>query len=201
MQVRVEEREGLRILTLGRSPARLLTKRMGRALSAGLVFLAALLPSVASGKVTPAQKCELAKLRAAFKRAARGGNCYVRAAAQGLAVDPDCLARAAAAFTRDFQKAEDAGGCLTSGDAPRTAEVIDQCAAALANAFPTGNRTCRMDSDCRLFASYCSTAPCGCIPLLATDPDPVCGGSAVLCLVYPCGGRSASCAAGRCTGH
>jgi hypothetical protein len=58
---------------------------------------------------------------------------------------------------------------------------------------------CRIDTDCRLFSSYCSTAACVCEPLPAGAPDPVCMGTPVTCLVDPCDGKSARCSAGTCT--
>lgn len=58
---------------------------------------------------------------------------------------------------------------------------------------------CASANDCKLFASYCSTASCKCIPLNQNDPNPVCGGQQVQCLIAPCLGKTAVCSdAGTC---
>lgn len=58
--------------------------------------------------------------------------------------------------------------------------------------------SCSNPTDCRLFSSYCSTDPCKCIPLLKGEPSPKCAGTMVTCLVDPCNGKTADCAAGMC---
>lgn len=45
---------------------------------------------------------------------------------------------------------------------------------------------CNSANDCKLFASYCSTASCKCLPLSKGDPNPVCNGQIVQCLIAPC---------------
>ncbi len=58
---------------------------------------------------------------------------------------------------------------------------------------------CTSANDCKLFASYCSTAPCKCLPLNKGDPNPVCGGQTVQCLIAPCLNKIAVCSdAGTC---
>lgn len=55
---------------------------------------------------------------------------------------------------------------------------------------------CEVDADCRLFSDYCTG--CDCRPLANKDPDPICEGPGVQCLVDPCAQKVAVCAAGRC---
>ena len=43
---------------------------------------------------------------------------------------------------------------------------------------------CVTDDDCRRFSSTCDG--CEYLPLLASDPDPVCEGMTVSCLIDPC---------------
>ena len=43
---------------------------------------------------------------------------------------------------------------------------------------------CASDDDCRRFSSTCDG--CDCLPLLESDPDPVCEGMMVSCLIDPC---------------
>jgi hypothetical protein len=55
---------------------------------------------------------------------------------------------------------------------------------------------CSCDADCRLFSSYCDG--CACLPLSVGEPDPVCKGNSVACLVDPCLTAEAKCLAGQC---
>ncbi len=43
---------------------------------------------------------------------------------------------------------------------------------------------CSTDADCRAFSNYCDG--CECLALDSSEPDPVCGGTTVLCFVDPC---------------
>jgi hypothetical protein len=55
---------------------------------------------------------------------------------------------------------------------------------------------CTVDADCRLVDDYCTG--CDCRSLSSSTPDPVCAGPGVRCLREPCGGRTATCDAGKC---
>ena len=57
---------------------------------------------------------------------------------------------------------------------------------------------CKAATDCRLFSSYCSTAPCVCIPLRKGDAAPKCTGTMVACFVDPCASKTADCVGGSC---
>ena len=57
--------------------------------------------------------------------------------------------------------------------------------------------TCTSDADCRLYDNYCNG--CSCEALSLTDPDPVCNGTIVACVVQPCGGQTAVCLNGTCS--
>jgi hypothetical protein len=59
-----------------------------------------------------------------------------------------------------------------------------------------GPAQCAVDADCRLFSDYCTG--CDCRVLAKGQPDPVCSGPGVRCLVDPCGDLVAFCSAGRC---
>jgi hypothetical protein len=59
--------------------------------------------------------------------------------------------------------------------------------------------SCQTASDCRLYSSYCVTAPCRCLPLGRQEVDPPCVGGQQSCLVDPCNGKSAACTNGSCT--
>jgi hypothetical protein len=55
---------------------------------------------------------------------------------------------------------------------------------------------CGADADCRTFSDYCTG--CDCRALAVTDPDPVCPGPGVQCLIDPCFNKAAFCSAGTC---
>jgi hypothetical protein len=55
---------------------------------------------------------------------------------------------------------------------------------------------CKADSDCRTFSDYCTG--CDCRALAQSQPDPVCPGPGVQCLVDPCDGQTAVCRSGQC---
>jgi hypothetical protein len=55
-----------------------------------------------------------------------------------------------------------------------------------------GSATCH-SAGCRTFASYCSTNACTCIAIIKDNPDPVCAGTMVACVVDPCAGKTATC--------
>src|SRR5262245_58151784 len=72
--------------------------------------------SDAQASAAPTVACEAAKLKAAGKDTRAQLACYVKATKKGLLVDGACLNRASAALTSSFQKAEENGGCNTTGD-------------------------------------------------------------------------------------
>lgn len=89
-----------------------------------------------SAQTTPGQKCAVAKIKAAFKKAAAKGACYQKAVGKGVGVDADCLAKAEAAFAAAFQKAESKGGCATIGDAAAIEAVVNAFVTGIVTALP-----------------------------------------------------------------
>jgi hypothetical protein len=55
---------------------------------------------------------------------------------------------------------------------------------------------CLNNSDCRTFSDYCTG--CDCRALATSEPDPVCPGPGVQCLIDPCFDQSAQCVQGQC---
>jgi hypothetical protein len=55
---------------------------------------------------------------------------------------------------------------------------------------------CETDSDCRAVSDYCTG--CDCRALSVCEAEPACPTPGVQCLVDPCGGEEAYCAAGTC---
>ena len=80
---------------------------------------------VAFAGPTPAQKCSGSKIKATSKKASAKLKCHEKAILKGLAVDPECLAKAEDKFTDAFAKAEDKGGCLTTGDTGSMEALVD----------------------------------------------------------------------------
>jgi hypothetical protein len=77
----------------------------------------------AEGEATRADRCAVAKLKAASKKAAAKLRCHEKALVQGGRVAPACLLAADDRFLVAFAKAELKGGCATTRD---QAEVEDQ---------------------------------------------------------------------------
>ena len=61
-----------------------------------------------------------------------------------------------------------------------------------------GAWSCRQNADCRLYSSFCQSAPCQCFGLPASATDPPCQGGMVSCLRDPCMGKTAVCSNGVC---
>ena len=80
---------------------------------------------VARAGSTPAQKCAVAKLKAATAKVDGELKCHKKALATGLPVDAACLAKAQTKFAAAFAKAEAEGGCKNEGDAPQVQESAE----------------------------------------------------------------------------
>jgi len=70
------------------------------------------------------------------------------------------------------------------------------CPAVCYGTCESGPPACQADADCRLFSDYCTG--CDCRALGKGDPEPVCAGPGVRCLVDPCQNKIAVCAGGQC---
>jgi hypothetical protein len=57
---------------------------------------------------------------------------------------------------------------------------------------------CQARADCRLFSSYCTSAPCQCFALARGDHDPACSSGTQTCIVDPCANKTVDCQAGAC---
>ena len=81
-------------------------------------------------------------------------------------------------------------GCGSSAPAPADGGV--------ANDLAQPSSGCQAATDCRLYSSYCSTAPCECLPLARAQADPPCTGQQMSCIVDPCTNKRADCIGGSC---
>ena len=98
-------------------------------------FVAALRP------VTPASRCAGAKLAASAKKVKTKLGCHGKASRKGVAVAPQCLAKAEARFSAAFSAAEAHGPCLTHGDAAAIEERADDLVNDVVAALPPGSGT------------------------------------------------------------
>lgn len=91
------------------------------------LLVALLTLSVGSAKaasITPAQKCIVAKLKAAAKEAQQKINCHIQAVTAGVEVSDQCLVTAEDKLLGAFQKAETAGGCERTNNAEAMDAVV-----------------------------------------------------------------------------
>jgi hypothetical protein len=105
------------------------------ATSALLVWSATAVWAVA----TPAQLCAGAKIKAAALEAKRKLLCHASAVRSGIAVDPECLARAESRLFAAFELSEGRGGCATVGDADAIDGAVDAFTASIVAALPSAH--------------------------------------------------------------
>ena len=111
-------------------------RRSCRRVAASVLVVAALAPAAVRASQTPGQKCSVAKIKAAGKKANAALTCYAKSTAKGTPVDQACLTNASAAFLKAFQKAEAKGGCAVVGDAAAIESTVDAFVSAIALALP-----------------------------------------------------------------
>jgi hypothetical protein len=109
--------------------------RPGTAWLLGGALLAAMSGAPQAGQ-TPAQKCSVAKSRAAEKKIAAKLKCQQRAVQAGTGVDSGCLTTAEAKFDQAIAKAEAAGGCAVNGDGATIEAAVDSCVESIVTLTP-----------------------------------------------------------------
>ena len=102
----------------------------------GRIIAAFLFAFVASGAVRAAadpaaNRCGGSKTKAVARYAKSDFACDASALERGEAIDPECTARAATKLDSGFDKAELAGGCVTTDDQSAAAFVVDDARAAI----------------------------------------------------------------------
>jgi hypothetical protein len=143
-------------------------------------------PRDGGATATPTQKCAVAKMKAAFRKAEAKGGCYEKATLTNSAVDPGCLSKAEYKFAVAFQKAEASGGCIMTGDTGTVETTVDSCVGAIVSKEPgngcTGPDGAGECSGACPSGSVCvatSQMACGCVPagqMCAFNQSAVCGG-------------------------
>src|SRR5262245_9880918 len=118
---------------------------LARATAAWLLLGAflATIPTGAQAGQTPAQKCSVAKSRAAGKKIEAKLKCQQRAVQTGTAIDPACLMTAETKFNDAIARAEASGGCAVSGDGATIEAAVDSCVESIVTLTPgTANPGC-----------------------------------------------------------
>lgn len=98
-------------------------------------FVAELRPTVS------ANRCAGIKLKATGKKAKTKLGCHAKATRKGVAVDPQCLAKAEARFASTFSSAEAHGPCLTTGDAGGIESGVDDLVNDVVASLASGSGT------------------------------------------------------------
>src|SRR5262249_34329460 len=99
-------------------------------------------PAGAGAGLSPAQRCSIAKDKAAAKKIASKLKCREKAVTLGAPVDPACVAIAESKFDAAIAKAEAFGGCATNGDGATIESAVDSCVDSIATlAFGTTSTT------------------------------------------------------------
>jgi cysteine-rich repeat protein len=96
-----------------------------RALVVSIVALAVLVTGMAAAGPTPAQKCAVAKQKAASKKETGKLGCYAKAKQKSLPVDGECLMKIEANFSKAFEKADPKGPCV--GNEQDVESAVDNC--------------------------------------------------------------------------
>src|SRR5262245_14884322 len=110
-------------------------RRLGQTV-AMLVVLVASAGLIHAGS-TPAQKCAVAKSKAAVKKIAAKAKCWQKAIATGASTaDPTCLTAAETKFNTAIAKAEAKGGCVNIGDASNIESAANICVANIVALTP-----------------------------------------------------------------
>src|SRR5262249_8180446 len=82
---------------------------------------------------TPAQKCAIAKSKAAVVKLGAKMKCDQKVIAGGIAVDSACLTTAETKFDAAIAKADQRAGCVVAGDGAAIENLVDNCFNALSS--------------------------------------------------------------------
>jgi plastocyanin len=105
-------------------------------------FVDAVITALPDGGTKPGGKCAASKAKASAKYASAELLCQATAATKGVGVDAECIEKAEAAFDKAFAKAEQKGGCATTGDVDALDATADEFADdVIAQLIPTSTTT------------------------------------------------------------
>jgi hypothetical protein len=117
---------------------------------------------------TTANRCAATKLKAAGKKAKTKVGCHAKATRKGVAVDPQCLAKAEARFASGFSSAEAHGPCLTTDDAAGIESRVDDLMSQLVAALPSSTTTTTVP------VPVCGNGVVEGSEQCDTNPEPIC---------------------------
>jgi hypothetical protein len=121
-------------------------------------------------------KCLSGKLKGAGSSASAQVNCEAKAAAKGVAVDPECVTRSQAKLQKAFEKAENKDDCIATGDAAAAQALVDDFVADLEGLLNPPPVICCQAAGACLYAA--DAAACTAIPGATPGADgSVCTGS------------------------
>src|SRR5262245_25624198 len=112
--------------------------RLGRSVT-GLwlaTLITAPMPDAVAAATDPAATCAEAKRKAVGKCASKTLKCHAEAARRRAFVEPRCLEKAEARLVQAFARAEQRGGCATSGDAGALQAEVDVFVEGVVAALP-----------------------------------------------------------------
>ena len=143
---------------------------------------------------TPAQKCAVAKSKAAGKKFDAKLKCNQKAILKGQAVEPNCLMAAESKFNTAITKAEAKGGCVATGDANAIEGVVEACVSTVVNvtravACQTANMTCHcgnVTTGSDLLCGDNSATDCTTLRAAANQDCAINGESPTSCDATPC---------------
>jgi hypothetical protein len=172
-------------------------RRLGHAMAVLIVLVVS--AGLIHAGATPAQKCAVAKQKAAAKKVSAKLKCWQKAIAAGTAsADPACLTTAETKFTTAVAKAETKGGCVETGEAGVIENTVDTCVNNIVARTPSTNPC---SGSGVLFGGSCWYIGPSTPPLNQSSCDTVCAGVGLACDdaatrdVAGSGGTLASCGA------
>ena len=130
--------------------------------------LIAATPGGARASETPAQRCSVAKSKAAAKKIVAKLTCQQKATRVGAAIDPTCLRTAERKFDAAIVKAEARGGCAVSGDGATIESAVDSCVDSIVTL--TGGTAATTTTT--LPPQCCVTSPTQQVPFSGCTMDP-----------------------------
>jgi hypothetical protein len=161
------------------------------AISSGLGALALIGIMVVADEARAQNRCQSLKWKAAGVAAKMKAACYASAAKEGVDVDPACLAKADARLAKRWSAAEEAGGCVTTGDLAAASGAVDQCSSAIGAVVapppPPTSLCCNLGTAC---AQGMGLDAEGCVTFFGGTVGPagsVCNGATGACEAPPAG--------------
>ncbi len=136
-------------------------RRLGQAMALPIVL--AVSAGILHASATPAQKCAVAKNKAAAKKIGAKLKCWQKAFATGAtSADTACLMAAEMKFNTAIGKAEAKGGCAVTGDGNAIEGAADKCVSNIVTLTPTvtcqaANMTCPCGNGFFMVTQMCGT--------------------------------------------